>query len=1090
MNEKWGYLCVAVSMLVAPVVGLGNGINVDIQGAASGGPGYNLNVGTYSNAAAGPLSGTVWNAFEFNNTLGTSLLDDQGNATDVSVWLQSNPGEWSYSNTNTLMGDYTFSGSEWTTNGGERFTLFSNIADGGGGLQLSGAQAFDVYIYTMGDAASQHATFQLNHAGGTSVLSATGDGPFRGTFEEGNNYVKFPGVVPQAYYNSESDNGYEFEFWWGHDGSGTAALNGFQVVPVGSDPPFYSLAVTPVGRSAANPVVLSATIKEWGSTYAYSTFYLDGVEIGTEDTFYESDGSIVDRAPAAIFESGTVHTGKVIVAGFNPDGYVTNEWVFTMGSPFRIAAFSPTGTGITNPVSLEMDVVDQVSSFSAATFFLDGQEVNPTTTKTGTGTNAVRYDVLDNFAAGSTHSVTGVVAGINPVGYSTNVWSFTMQEGFTLSVSPENYTPNTQPELSVVVTELGDQIDFVYLYLDGVEVIPDITLDEESWTLTCDSPTSFDAGTTHTGTVVVVGLDSTNTMEWTFSVSSGEAGAYIWTTNNPTIGNDDIYQFAESTNDVNNVGAGVDTYTYVAGNQPSQGQLFTTGASNNYELSSIWVQEKSYAESSCGYSAGAAMTVRITDPSQADNEDFVVHSESLTLSDKGAVSSITTAGTGRWIQYKLASPVVLNGNKQYGFDLTSPGAWFEWAGVNTNAYDGGSAYTTDSQGALNTGSTSLSGDRTFLLELKIPEVLPDVHWISTSPTGALLDHSPEVLVVMTDWGITVNPEDVSLLLDGANVTDYTFVTKNDATTTVSYASEKLSAGTHVAQVIAASGGETNEWSFSIVPAIDGVLYNINFAGKSGASVSVTNGTYIPSVGSAGSNLWNNVVAASNYDSSMTNTTPIVDAVDGSTSIGLRCLGSDNWFDVTATLLPLNQGFWLSGEDRTLELTGLDTGKAYDIYVYCNWRWSEYAVAYTITKGSGAVTSLTLIPERDTAAGSDYGTYVDGSDGTTPGNYVVFRNLSPDAFGIIDILSQSTEGGFSGLQVIEHAVTGPAESPVIVLSGAASDGSLIFSWTDGFSYNVLTNDDLVNGSWGVLTSGSSPVTNAISSESELFYKLSY
>lgn len=223
-------LCFLLVAGAPPVTG--NTVNVDIQGATAGGPGFNLNIGTYTGTAAAPSTGTTWNAHQFNNTLNFSLLDDQGAATDVGIWLQANPGEWSYSNANTLMGDYTFSNTNWSNNAGQRFTIFSNLADGGTGMQIDGSKTYDIYIYTMGDAAGQHTTFQINHAGGTTSQTATGDGPFNGTFTEGANYLKFSNVTPKAYYVSGTDNGYEFEFFWGRAAGNTtaAAINGIQIV--------------------------------------------------------------------------------------------------------------------------------------------------------------------------------------------------------------------------------------------------------------------------------------------------------------------------------------------------------------------------------------------------------------------------------------------------------------------------------------------------------------------------------------------------------------------------------------------------------------------------------------------------------------------------------------------------------------------------------------------------------------------------------------------------------------------------------------------------------------------------------------------
>ena len=81
---------------------------------------------------------------------------------------------------------------------------------------------------------------------------------------------------------------------------------------------------------------------------------------------------------------------------------------------------------------------------------------------------------------------------------------------------------------------------------------------------------------------------------------------------------------------------------------------------------------------------------------------------------------------------------------------------------------------------------------------------------------------------------------------------------------------------------------------------------------------------------------------------------------------------------------------------------------------------------------------------------------------------------------------------SGDSAEDNATTdsaGPSVEPVV--SSAVSGGSLILSWTDGYSYSVLTNADLTNtNGWGVMTSGTSPITNAVGGETRLFYKLQY
>lgn len=67
------------------------------------------------------------------------------------------------------------------------------------------------------------------------------------------------------------------------------------------------------------------------------------------------------------------------------------------------------------------------------------------------------------------------------------------------------------------------------------------------------------------------------------------------------------------------------------------------------------------------------------------------------------------------------------------------------------------------------------------------------------------------------------------------------------------------------------------------------------------------------------------------------------------------------------------------------------------------------------------------------------------------------------------------------------VVGAGSTPPMNL--AVSGGSVVLSWDNGGTYNVLTNSTLQYGVWGVSASGPSPVSIPIGSESTLFYKLS-
>lgn len=228
-------LLAAVSFLSATGAASAVTLNMDIQGP-DGGPGWPLGVGTYSGTAVAPDSGTIWNGIQgWNNTyISSGLVDSEGNTTDIGAWFQGDPPEWSWGTSNVLMEDFVYSGLSATIpNSGERFTIFSNTADGGTGLQLNATQAFDLYVYTSADNVGDHNTiFQLNSAEGTTFKEALNTGPWSGTYTEGDNYVVFHNVTAKYWEVSPTEFGYEFELFFGSDGTGDSAISGYQLVAV------------------------------------------------------------------------------------------------------------------------------------------------------------------------------------------------------------------------------------------------------------------------------------------------------------------------------------------------------------------------------------------------------------------------------------------------------------------------------------------------------------------------------------------------------------------------------------------------------------------------------------------------------------------------------------------------------------------------------------------------------------------------------------------------------------------------------------------------------------------------------------------
>lgn len=71
-----------------------------------------------------------------------------------------------------------------------------------------------------------------------------------------------------------------------------------------------------------------------------------------------------------------------------------------------------------------------------------------------------------------------------------------------------------------------------------------------------------------------------------------------------------------------------------------------------------------------------------------------------------------------------------------------------------------------------------------------------------------------------------------------------------------------------------------------------------------------------------------------------------------------------------------------------------------------------------------------------------------------------------------------------------ALPDPEVQPPVITVSMGADG-MIMSWDTGVAFDVLTNATLMYGDWGVYKAAvSSPVTNTVGDESQLFFKLQY
>ena len=252
----------------------------------------------------------------------------------------------------------------------------------------------------------------------------------------------------------------------------------------------------------------------------------------------------------------------------------------------------------------------------------------------------------------------------------------------------------------------------------------------------------------------------------------------------PTPGDNDISNFIGADMDMNNVygdaapttnGSANDTFTYVAGDRPHQGQTFATSTnSDGYMCTGIWVQHAGYVSNTAGegngtwwqMAAGGNLTLRVTDPVKAGSTGFVLHSEAC--STTGTEGWPTTAansinGDAMWLHFVFSTPVVLSPNALYGFDLASANnsVFFEWLGTSNNVFTSGNAYNGDTAGSPDNAMNTLVGDRVFLVELSVG---------TNAPPG---DHNPPVKVDslmavpfdLTNVTLLPSPFQTNMLLD-------------------------------------------------------------------------------------------------------------------------------------------------------------------------------------------------------------------------------------------------------------------------------------------------------------------------------------
>ena len=199
-----------------------------------------------------------------------------------------------------------------------------------------------------------------------------------------------------------------------------------------------------------------------------------------------------------------------------------------------------------------------------------------------------------------------------------------------------------------------------------------------------------------------------------------------FSTNAPTLGPDDIANLTGASGLGANVASGDPAATYLADDRPVQGQSFTTGANpSGYLLTAVTLRHVTY--STYALVPELTYTIRITRPQAAPpNSLSVLATETATVavSTPNNIPTIdggNTAGTGsgRYVTFTFVNPIALSPNTTYGFDVTggSTRHYWECDGTSSDAYAGGSAYSTGANGVASLTRTTRVGDHVFVVAL-------------------------------------------------------------------------------------------------------------------------------------------------------------------------------------------------------------------------------------------------------------------------------------------------------------------------------------------------------------------------------------
>jgi hypothetical protein len=189
---------------------------------------------------------------------------------------------------------------------------------------------------------------------------------------------------------------------------------------------------------------------------------------------------------------------------------------------------------------------------------------------------------------------------------------------------------------------------------------------------------------------------------------------------------------------------------YIAGdNNACLGQTFTTGANaDGYQLTSI-----SFMQAASNYTywqGGGTLGMRLfstggTSPGYQGNYQAisVLDQESSIAFPNVAWGGGTQGANALWVTVTLGTPITLQANTQYGFDLQASTFFMEWNGTSTDGLNGGQAIIdgsnggTPDSGSVWLGTGANSGDRTFVAAMTAVAPVPEPTTLALAGLGGL-----------------------------------------------------------------------------------------------------------------------------------------------------------------------------------------------------------------------------------------------------------------------------------------------------------------------------------------------------------------